>query len=87
MNFSPRLIIPGAILSSLFLATFLFKVTGSHAFQAAAAPPTISEVSMQPKVLDEQASIVHDTHPTNNTVNTDEGKCVINKRYPERIAR
>ncbi|MCJ7659980.1 MAG: transglycosylase SLT domain-containing protein [Anaerolineales bacterium] len=87
MNFGPRLIIPGAILGSLFLATFLFMVTDSNAFQAAAAPGTISEGSIQPKALDEQAPIVHDTHPTNSTINTDEGKCNINKRYPERITR
>jgi len=87
MNFGPRLIIQGAILGSLFLATFLFMVTGSNAFQAATAPPTISEESIQPKALDEQAPIVHDTHPTNSIVNADEGKCNINKRYPERIIR
>ena len=68
MDFGPRLIMPGAILGSLILATFLFMVTDSNAFQAAAAPGTISEGSIQLKALDEQDSIVHDTHSTNSTI-------------------
>ncbi|MFC2055336.1 transglycosylase SLT domain-containing protein [Chloroflexota bacterium] len=57
--------------------------SGSNAFQAATKP----EGSIQPKVLDEQASIVHNNNPTNSTVYTDEEKCYINKRYPDRITR